>query len=70
MEDENTSLRYAKGMEQLHQQFGTQRANEMIQGLTQAYPFFAQVNVEFPFADIYIPKVFQNAKNSAVENCR
>lgn len=53
MEDENTSLRYAKGMEQLHQQFGTQRANEMIQGLTQAYPFFAQVNVEFPFADIY-----------------
>ena len=53
MEDNEKSTRYDEGMQQLRKQFGAERANDMIKGLTDAYDFFARVNVEFPFADIY-----------------
>ncbi len=53
MQSNQHSERYQKGMEILRGQFGKERAEKMIEGLTEAYEFFAKVNVEFPFGDLY-----------------
>lgn len=53
MEKHVTSERYHKGMQQLERQFGVERADEMIKNLSAVYEFFARVNVEFPFGDLY-----------------
>lgn len=45
--------RYQKGLAILEERFGEARTEDMIQSLAQAYDFFAQVNVEFPFGDLH-----------------
>ncbi|STX29927.1 4-carboxymuconolactone decarboxylase [Legionella beliardensis] len=45
--------RYEKGMEVLREHLGREKADEYIKTISEIAPFFAKVNVEFPFGDLY-----------------
>ena len=45
--------RYEKGMEVMREHLGKEAADEHIKKISEIAPFFAKVNVEFPFGDLY-----------------
>ncbi|CEK10692.1 carboxymuconolactone decarboxylase family protein [Legionella hackeliae] len=45
--------RYEKGYKQMQDHLGKDVTDEYIKKIEQVAPFFAQVNVEFPFGDLY-----------------
>lgn len=45
--------RYKKGLEVMREHLGKEAADEHIRKIAEIAPFFAKVNVEFPFADLY-----------------
>ena len=47
-----TTERYKKGMEQMYKHIGPD-ADKYLAKLKEISPFFEQVNVEFPFGDLY-----------------
>jgi 4-carboxymuconolactone decarboxylase len=51
-----TSERYQKGLQNMRERFGA-KADELVQKVKEASEFFAQVNVEFPFGDLYTRSV-------------
>jgi 4-carboxymuconolactone decarboxylase len=45
--------RYEKGLKVIREHLGKEAADEHIETIKEVAPFFAQVNVEFPFGDLY-----------------
>ncbi|OCH98000.1 4-carboxymuconolactone decarboxylase [Legionella jamestowniensis] len=45
--------RYEKGLKQMQEHLGKDITEEYLKKIEQIAPFFAKVNVEFPFGDLY-----------------
>ncbi|MGQ3888484.1 carboxymuconolactone decarboxylase family protein [Legionella sp. CNM-1927-20] len=48
--------RYEKGLEVIREHLGKKEADEYIEKIKEVAPFFATVNVEFPFGELYAHK--------------